>query len=235
VIAPTISPQDTDDAVGPVIRIGFEGYEDLVDGGLVFTDQPILDIVLEDQSGINLRPVPQFAVLGAQIDGLQQVDLSEDFTYEEGSHTKGRVRRILPLPPGSHTLEVKAFDNVANRGAATLRFEIVAPGSGFDLDGATVAAYPNPFQNQVHFVFRMNEEADVALKIFTITGRKVFETTEHFLGPPQSEYSIRWNGQDQDGTPLANGTYLYKLEATPRAQSGESQKDEFVGKVVRMQ
>jgi hypothetical protein len=238
VIAPTISPQDTDDSEGPVVRIGFEGYEGFVDGGLLFTDQPILDIALEDPSGINLRPVPQFAVLGAQIDGLDQVDLSEDFSYEAGSYTKGRVRRILPLPVGSHTVVVKAFDNVANRGSASVRFEIVAPGSDFDLDAATVAAYPNPFQHQVHFVFRMTAEAEVTLKIFTITGRKVFEEAfgeNLFAGSPQSGFSIPWNGQDQDGTPLANGTYLYKLEATHRAASGESQRDEFVGKVVKMQ
>jgi hypothetical protein len=235
VIAPTISPQDTDDAEGPVIRIGFEGYENFVDGGLLFTDQPILAIALEDPSGVNLRPYPQFAVLEAQIDGIERVDLAKDFTYDEGSYTNGRVRRILPLSAGSHKLEVKAFDNVGNRASSAVRFEIVAPGSSFDLDAATVSAYPNPFRQEVHFVFRMNAEAEVALKIFTITGRKVFEAAESFPGPPLSEYSIRWTGQDQDGTPLANGTYLYKLEATHRAGSGGTEKDEFVGKVVKMQ
>jgi len=236
-VAPTISAQNTDDREGPVIQIGFEGYESFVDGGLLFTDRPILNIRIEDPSGVNLRPFPQFALLEAEVDDRDQIDLSGDFTYDEGSYTKGRVRRVLPLPPGVHTLDVKALDNVQNSDSARVRFEIVAPGAEFDLDAGTVAAYPNPFQHQVHFVFRMNADADVALKIFTVTGRKVYETrvdTAVAFPGNGSEYAIEWNGRDENGTPLANGTYLYKLEATYRAQSGESEKDQFIGKVVKM-
>jgi flagellar hook assembly protein FlgD len=45
---------------------------------------------------------------------------------------------------------------------------------------------------------------------------------------------VAWDGTDENGSPLANGTYLFKLEAERRAADGSLENDEVVGKVVRM-
>jgi hypothetical protein len=235
-IAPTISANLSDDTEGPRIRIRFEGFDNFVDGDLLFVDTPILNIGLEDESGINLRPFPQFALLEAEVDDIEKIDLSADFTYGNGSFTQGRVRRILPMAPGAHSIEVKAFDNVGNRSSQRVHFTIVQPGGSFDLVDSHVAVYPNPFANNVDILFRLTPagEAEVSLKIFTITGRRVYERVESFVIDPQADYTVRWDGRDDNGTPLANGTYLYKLEATHRADGGETEKDAFTGKIVRM-
>ncbi len=231
VIAPTISASQVSDAEGPEISIQFEGYDRFVDGDQIFTDRPVVLVSLEDPSGVNLRPFPQFARFEAEIDGRDRIDLGEDFSYSKDSFTHGTVRRVLSVAPGDHVLAVKAFDNVENRSEKTVRFSVVLPGDKFDLVDQNVAVYPNPFRQEADFLFRLTHAADVQLKVFTIAGRLVREISHHGIG---GDNVLRWDGRDEEGSPLANGTYLYKLEAERRDEEGNVEDDGFVGKVVRM-
>jgi hypothetical protein len=231
VIAPTISPSQVQDSEGPRVTIRFEGYDKFVDGDYLFTDKPILAIELEDESGINLRPFPQFARLEAELDGRERIDLTEDFSYDEGVFTLGRVRKILPVAPGKHTLEVKAFDNVNNRGSARVEFEVVLENAEFDLVDDRIAVYPNPFRERADFLYRLTRDAEVELTVFTITGRRIWSATEQGVA---GDNTISWNGRDENGTPLANGTYLFKVNARSTDSEGEATSDEYIGKVVRM-
>jgi hypothetical protein len=241
-ISPTIAADTSGvDLEGPVIRIGFEGYDNFIEGDYVFTDTPVLDISIADSSGVNLRPFPQFARLEAEIDGQERVNLGEDFTYREGSYTQGRVRRILSLASGPHHIEVKAYDNVGNRSTAGIDFTIVLPSDEFDIVDRYVTVFPNPMSRRgTHFLFRLTHDAEVTLKVFTITGRKIYEQTDSFSivdggsGTVQADKRIPWDGRDLHGRPLANGTYLYKLDATSTDEEGIRRSDEFVGHVVMM-
>jgi hypothetical protein len=231
-LAPTISPGQVDDREGPSVRIRFEGYENFVDGDLLFTDTPVLTVDLRDSTGINLRLVPQFARLQARIDDRERIDLIEDFTYVEGSFTHGRVRRLLPLSAGEHTIEVKAFDNVGNRGSQRVRFTIVLSSEEFDIVDRLVAAYPNPFAGAVDFSYQLTHDAEVTLKVFTITGRKIYERAS--VSASAGPNVLHWNGLDQNGGPVANGTYLFELDAVYTDADGKRQSDRYVGHVVRM-
>lgn len=230
VIGPTIAPELVDDSEGPRIVIRFEGYDRFIDGDQIFTETPVVLISLEDPSGINLQPFPQFARLEAELDGRERVDLREDFAYL-GGFTTGRVRRIFSLAPGDHTLEVKAFDNVNNRSTASVRFTIVAPGSGFDLVDSNVGVYPNPFRHRADFLYRLTHDADVRLKVFTLSGRRIRELEARGV---MGDNVLSWDGTDERGLPLANGTYLFKLEAERLDEEGNRESDDYVGKVVRM-
>jgi hypothetical protein len=232
-LAPTITANQVEDGEGPVVTVRFEGYENFHDGDFLFTDRPILTVSLEDQSGISLGPFPEFALLAAKLDGGDQIDLSDDFSYEKGSFTRGRVRRILPLAAGAHTLEVKAFDNVGNRGDASVRFTVVLPSAGFDIVDRYVAVYPNPFASSAEILFRLTHDAEAAVEIFSITGRRIWES-----GPLQAvrgENRVHWDGRDGNGRSLANGTYLFKVEASYTDDADRRRTDEYVGHVVRMQ
>lgn len=231
-IAPTISPSQVQDSEGPVVAIRFEGYDNFIDGDYVFTDLPILSIELIDPSGINLRPFPQFARLEAELDGVERIDLADDFSYDRGDFTRGKVRRILPVAPGKHTLEVKAFDNVGNRGTAKIEFEVLLADSDFELVENHIAFYPNPFRGRMDLVYRLTREAVVDLQVFTITGRKIWETQVDGVA---GDNTVSWNGRDENGLSVANGTYLVKMTARGTDSEGNAASDEFVGKVVRMQ
>ncbi|MDP6802784.1 MAG: type IX secretion system sortase PorU [Gemmatimonadota bacterium] len=232
VVAPTISPEQVEDSEGPGLRISFEGYDSFVSGDYLFTDKPVLLVDLADSSGINLRPHPQFARLEVDVDDHERVDLFEDFIYQDGTSTTGRVRRVLPLGSGDHTIVVKAFDNVGNRTIESASFRVVLPTTDFEIDEAFTAVYPNPFSDEVAFVFRVTQAAEVTLKVFTVTGRKVRERGP--VSVSAGEGRIIWNGHDSNGTPMANGTYIYLLEAEFDVPGGSRTTDEFIGRVVQM-
>jgi hypothetical protein len=71
-------------------------------------------------------------------------------------------------------------------------------------------AFPNPFEDEVDFVFT-NEVAitDGSIDIFTVSGKKV----AHIVVPPGArapgQNAVRWNGRTFNGDEVANGVYLF--------------------------
>ena len=71
--------------------------------------------------------------------------------------------------------------------------------------------FPNPMKDETNFVFNL-EGSSVSLeskiKIYTASGKLIRE----IKFPANSGYNqIRWDGKDNDGDFIANGTYLYKI------------------------
>lgn len=71
--------------------------------------------------------------------------------------------------------------------------------------------YPNPFSSFTTFTFQHNISSPInaKIKIYTITGRLIKEIEERDILNKFTR--IDWDGRDNDGNQLANGTYLYKL------------------------
>lgn len=74
-----------------------------------------------------------------------------------------------------------------------------------------VVNYPNPFSSTTTFTFQQNLDKPINLKIkiYTIAGRLIKEIEENNI--LEKFVKIPWDGRDEDGSVLANGTYLYKL------------------------
>lgn len=92
-------------------------------------------------------------------------------------------------------------------------------------------AFPNPFDEELgtRFVFTLTGEtpADVLVRVYTVSGRRVYETRLPGLSPGHHE--IPWDGLDAEGQKLANGIYFYKLVA--HGSSGTSAYD---GRLVKL-
>jgi hypothetical protein len=71
-------------------------------------------------------------------------------------------------------------------------------------------AFPNPFEDEVDFVFT-NEVAIArgAIDVFTVSGKKVahIEVAPGARAPGQN--AVRWDGRTFDGDEVANGVYLF--------------------------
>ncbi len=86
--------------------------------------------------------------------------------------------------------------------------------------------YPNPFHDQTSFTFSLTQPAQVTVKIYTVSGKLI--RTLVYSG--QAGYNIcEWNGLDQEGDPLSNGAYLYKIIA--RSGSQQVERTEKMAKV----
>jgi hypothetical protein len=92
-------------------------------------------------------------------------------------------------------------------------------------------AFPNPFDDGLgtRFVFTLTGEApaDVLLRVFSASGRRLYETRLDGLQPGYHE--IPWNGLDAEGQKLANGIYFFKLVA-----HGPSGTASYDGRLVKL-
>ncbi|GAA4828302.1 hypothetical protein GCM10023331_11670 [Algivirga pacifica] len=93
--------------------------------------------------------------------------------------------------------------------------------------------YPNPFSDNVRFVFTLTGTdipEEIKIQIMTVTGRVVREITQEELGPVHIGNNISryaWDGTDEFGDRLANGVYLYRVIVK---KSGEVMKKSDIDK-----
>ena len=80
---------------------------------------------------------------------------------------------------------------------------------------AQTYAAPNPFapsRDTATLVFSLEKEADVSIAIYDFTSRLVRDliSAEPFAGG--ADHRVAWDGTDQDGQAVANGTYFYRIQ-----------------------
>jgi len=221
------------DSRGPEILFLSHGQE--LAGYAVLRPNDELTVVLEDdRSGINITgDVGHKIIAIPNGNALRQKDLTDLFQYDKNSYLRGKLQFPLGLfsefqeesaVGQRHSLTIKAWDNANNSSKRTLEFELVAAEA---LVIRNLLNYPNPFTDGTTFTFYLSDEAEVRIRIFTTAGRLVAEL------PPQAGVfgfnAVPWDGLDQDGDPLANGVYLYKITA----RQGE-QVVEKIGKLIKM-
>jgi flagellar hook assembly protein FlgD len=78
--------------------------------------------------------------------------------------------------------------------------------------------YPNPFNPSTKIRYYLPERSAVTLSIFDISGRLVSKLVN---GEPEPEgfHEAVWDGNNDSGTPVASGIYLYRIEAGKRTES----------------
>ena len=77
--------------------------------------------------------------------------------------------------------------------------------------------YPNPFNPETTIRFDLPRSEEIDLAVYNLTGQKV-ATLAHGLREAGT-YTLRWDGQDNDGRELASGVYMYRLEAGERMET----------------
>ncbi|MCX6641313.1 MAG: C25 family cysteine peptidase [bacterium] len=71
--------------------------------------------------------------------------------------------------------------------------------------------YPNPFSEKTSFTFMLSQQADVTIRVYTVSGKQINTIT---IPAAEVGYNIfEWDGRDAEGDRLSNGVYLYKITA----------------------
>jgi hypothetical protein len=202
----------TVDTTGPTIALAFTN-------GLTHVPaDATLRVAVSDQNGVNLTGHTVPNALFLTVDDVTRFDLTKDFRYDAGSYQSGSVLFQLPgLPPGPHSITVSAADNFAqgvlgrkNRSTATIDF-VVEDVTGLSL--GAVYNFPNPFapgKGTTFVLAGLTENARILVKVYSVSGSlvRILETTG---GPGQVQ--IPWDGRDERGDRIANGAYLYLVQA----------------------
>jgi len=132
-----------------------------------------------------------------------------------------------PYPGGTHRVELTALDSLKR----VHHFRVVEGMTAENRLLRNVLAFPNPFDDQVGSAFSFyllaDGATDVMLRLFTLSGRAIYQRVEHGLSPGYHQWP--WDGRDMEGDKLANGVYLYKMVATTAGRS-----DTFTGRLVKL-
>lgn len=210
------------DEVSPSMEVTFDGIY-IIDGDVV-SATPLIEVELRDNNnfifktdtlGIEMK-LGEVCESGCE---LRRVSFSDpEVTFSpatENSNFKVQYQSN-ELTDGNYILQVNATDasgNQAGIGPYEINFEVV--------NESTVTnfyAYPSPFSTSTRFVFTLtgSEIPDqIKIQIFTVSGKLVREITQDELGAIRignniSDYA--WDGRDEFGDLLANGTYLYRVQ-----------------------
>ena len=74
-----------------------------------------------------------------------------------------------------------------------------------------VKNYPNPFNPSTTIDFNLDMDSNVMLAVYDINGKLVKEIKNEYLN--SGNYSIQWNGLNNQGLEVSSGTYICKLIA----------------------
>jgi flagellar hook assembly protein FlgD len=206
----------------PVLDVVFDGQHIL--NGDIVSPTPTIVVQLKDDDRLRkIKDQSHFDMLltypGATT--ATRVDLTGTNIVFSADSTKGMARlqvplgQSQPLENGIYTLEVQGRDasgNAAGSEPYRVTFEVVNESSI-----TNVYPYPNPVTSKAKFVFTLTGKEvprNMKIQILTVTGRVVREIMMAELGPLRignniTEYA--WDGTDNFGDRLANGTYIYRV------------------------
>ena len=199
------------------------------DGGIT-DENPVLLADIFDFSGVNTVGNGIGHDITAVLDGntANPYVLNDFYEANKDEYTRGVIRfPFYNLSKGEHTLKLKVWDVFNNSAEATITF-VVANANEFTI--SDYSTYPNPFSSSTYIYFqhnKQNQELDVFLEIYSITGilvkkyKEIYIDNENRIGP------IKWDGGDKYGGKLSAGMYIAKL--------GVSSSDgDFTSKSIRI-
>lgn len=72
--------------------------------------------------------------------------------------------------------------------------------------------YPNPFNPTTVINFNVERFERIKISIFDLNGKRVNTLLDKYLN--KGNYSIEWNGNDNNENPLSSGTYIYQYQSS---------------------
>jgi len=71
--------------------------------------------------------------------------------------------------------------------------------------------FPNPFNPDTQIAFSINKQSHVQITIYNIRGQKVRTLVDEQRDA--NNYTVTWNGTDNNRKPVSSGIYFYKMKA----------------------
>ncbi|RAK63464.1 C25 family cysteine peptidase [Hymenobacter edaphi] len=206
-------------SVPPVLDVAFDGTH-ILNGDIVSPNPEVLvDVRYEDRRRPLTDPTKVQLLLTRPNSTPEVVSMTNSSLIRfVNDSSAGRTRVYYTpgtLPDGVYKLEVQAKDMSDMQVAAQrygVTFEVVNKTSI-----TNVFPYPNPITSKARFVFTLTGSTpprNMKIQILTVTGKVVREIMQSELGPLRignNVTSYAWDGTDEYGDRLANGTYLYRV------------------------
>ena len=177
-------------------------------GGRHTTD---INAKVADELGNGIPDVPvEFQLSG----GFGYLEVLSDHTDADGL---AKARYTGADTPGS------GFIQVASAGFTTsmeIMTSLLDPGSS----GGTISNYPNPFhpgERATIITYMLSRDADVTMRLFTLSGTLVFQRSYNAggTGGSQGINEVEWDGRNGEGEYVASGGYILYVEAESQGET----------------
>ncbi len=77
-------------------------------------------------------------------------------------------------------------------------------------DNSNIVSSPNPFTSSTNIFFSVSDNGTVDFSIYNLKGQKITTITHQKYA--KGEYTIFWDGRDENGEKVSPGVYFYKME-----------------------
>ncbi len=227
------------DTTRPTIQILFDN-RNIPDGGYVSSNATIQinllsSNLIRDTAHNSIVAASLIPINGSSTENfhIYYYDYSAGFRQPEfGTFQSGptqawlRFRPSAPYSPGQWLITAAVTDASGNTDTVRTEFTIS------NVNGLEeVMNYPNPFKDKTDFTFvlKSDQPADVKIIIYTIAGRKIRTLTP--LETHAGFNAVEWDGRDERGNDVADGTYLYRVIIN--GKDGDNVSDAVTERAVR--
>jgi len=191
----------------PTMQVTADGAPILSGGYLEWSDRQLVTFVAEIIDEVEIDPA---SIVVEDHDGVVG---DEFYTVEAVGDTLGELGRWYKLTYETmiiddlYDIRISATDANGQTGVFVVHVVGNEPITITD-----VINYPNPFHSTTRIIYTLNQSgADVRIDIYTIGGRLI--RTIHDAPGDLNYNEVEWDGVDGDGDLVANGLYLYVVEA----------------------
>lgn len=194
------------DTSKPFLTLSIDGIE--VPDGEYINPKAEIKLELYDFSSI---PLQDTSTISMKLNGspvfFQSPGVSHSFS---NTNPKVTVLYKPEFKDGDYEFSVVARGNsssFADTARVEKKFSVINEAKVLN-----VYNYPNPFQNETYFTFKLTQIPDeFKIIIYTVAGRKIREMVVP-LGQMKYDFNkIHWDGRDEDGDLVASGVYLYRI------------------------
>ncbi len=197
------------DTLKPLMEVTYDGAK--IQNGDYIQSKPAIQLQFFDDSRMVIRDTSNVRVyldnryVPYYINGAKNPDI--DLIFPDTRFLQATVNYRPKLQQGEHKFRFVANDISGNRADSIVNIAVVDN----SLRIHDIANYPNPMKTETNFLFMLSGELNPTsckVKIYSVAGRLIKEiNTPAVIG----YNSIYWDGKDNDGDYIANGTYLYKF------------------------
>jgi hypothetical protein len=161
------------------------------------------------------------ALLTAPVDTIFRNEAENFLDASLPAHPVNGTTNLL-ICSGNDTRDELWFNLIKLGGAKKMDEETPAvTEESADEDFEGVQVFPNPFNPQTSFRFKLKEQVPVKLQIFNLNGQLVRTLVDEGLA--SGIHVRRWNGRNADGRPAATGLYFYRLHIGQKIFTGRIQ------------
>ncbi len=234
------------DRINPLLNVTFDGKQ-IMQNDIVSPSPEIIITLKDENSNLLLNQPGLFDVytVSPNSDRVRYSTDDQNIIFLPAENSENIAKMILnPVfnEEGIYNLNVQARDIKGNKSGNIdyqIDFEIILQSAI-----SRIVNYPNPFSSSTRFAYVLtgNKVPDnYLIRIFTPSGRVVRELTQSDLGPLSIGRNLTngaWDGTDEFGDRLANGTYffVFKIQDPSNFEHFSSEIDKYfernLGKIV---